>query len=193
VRLASKRSRDASLLMALRSGEPGAVHALWTQFSPLVYRILHRMVGRGPDSDDLAQDVFLTVLRRLPSLRDPSSVGPFISSIAMFTARTQYRGRLVSRRRERWIREISHPPFVTNDVEAREGLVRFATIVFHLRPHERSVFALRIIEGKRIEDVASALGVSMATVKRRLKRARDRVASLAELDPVLCGYVRRQA
>jgi RNA polymerase sigma-70 factor (ECF subfamily) len=184
---------DVSLLMALRTGKPDAVRALWMRFSPLVYRILHRLVGPGPDSDDLAQDVFLTMLKRLPSLRDPNALGPFIISIATFTAMSQHRGRMVSRRRERWIREVSHAPIVTNDVEGREGLLRLATILFRLRPHDRSVFALRFIEGRGVGDIASALGVSMATVKRRMRRARIRVAWLAERDPVLCGYIRRRS
>jgi RNA polymerase sigma-70 factor (ECF subfamily) len=135
------------------------------------------------------QDVFLTVFRRVDSLRNPNALGPFIASVARFAAQARRRERLRVRRRDVQLDEVPPGAAVATDIESREGLLRFMTILFRLRPAERSAFALRFIEGKDVCDTASALGVSRATVKRRVLRARNRIALLARRDPVLRGYL----
>jgi RNA polymerase sigma-70 factor (ECF subfamily) len=179
---------DVSILTGLRAGEPHAARALWNRLSPLVFRTLRRMIGPDPDAEDLAQDVFMTVLRRAHSLRDPSALGSFICSIAQFAVRDVFRGRLRHQRFDRHLNEVTND-VVTVDVDGREALLRFTTILARLRPQERMVFALRFIEGMKCNEIASALGVSLATVKRRLKRARSSVALVALRDPVLRGYL----
>jgi len=181
-------NENVSILAGLRAGEPRAARALWIRFSPLVFRTLRRMIGPGPDAEDLAQDVFMIVLRRVHSLRDPSDLGSFICSIAQFAVRDVFRGRLRHQRLDRHLSEVAHD-VVTIDVDGREALLRFTTILARLRPQERMVFALRFIEGMKCNEIAWALGVSLPTVKRRLKRARSWVALVAERDPVLRGYL----
>jgi RNA polymerase sigma-70 factor (ECF subfamily) len=180
---------EISILTALRAGEPHAARTLWIRFSPLVLRIFNRMVGSGPDNEDLVQDVFLTVFRRVHSLRNPNALGPFIASVARFAARAKRRERLRGRLQRAQLSEASQDLVVTTNVESREGLLRFMTILFRLRPEDRSAFALRTIEGKDLCETASALGVSRATVKRRVLRARNRIALLARRDPVLRAYL----
>jgi RNA polymerase sigma-70 factor, ECF subfamily len=182
--------RDVSILTALRAGEPHAARALWTRFQPLVSRVLGHMVGPGPHNEDLAQDTFFTVFRRIHMLRDPIALRPFIVSVAVYTAWREIRKR---RRHRRLIRDLiggsSDELVVTTDFDSREGLLRLATILARLRPRERSAFSLRFIEGKDLGDIASALGVSRATVKRRLARARNRMALAAGRDPALQPYL----
>jgi len=180
---------DVSIVTALRTGDSRAANALWSRFAPLVFRILRRMVGTGPNNEDLAQEVFVTVLKRLDKLRDPNALGAFVSSVAEFAARDEYMARKRSGRLDRRLGEFLHGPVVTTDADSREALLRFATILVRLRPAERLAFALRVVEGQGFSETASVLGVSTATVKRRVKRARDRITVLAERDPVLRGYL----
>jgi RNA polymerase sigma-70 factor (ECF subfamily) len=182
---------DVSILAAVRACDPHAARTLWMRFSPLVLRIFNRMVGWGPDNEDFVQDVFLTVLSRVHGLRNPKALGPFVASIANFAARARRRDRVRVRRGQAQLSESSRDLVVTTDVESREGLLRFMTILVRLRPQERLAFALRIIEGKDLRETAAALGVSPATVKRRVLRARNRIALLAQRDPVLRAYLTR--
>jgi RNA polymerase sigma-70 factor (ECF subfamily) len=180
---------DVSIVRALRARDPRAANALWSRFAPLVFRILRRMVGPGPHNEDIAQEVFLTVLMSLDKLKEPKALGAFIISVTEFAVRDEYRARRRSGRLDRRLGETPHRPFVTTDADSREALLRFATILGRLRPPERLAFALRFVEGQGFSEMASALGVSLATVKRRVKRARDRIAALAERDPILRGYL----
>jgi len=178
---------NGSMVVALRTGDPQAARALWIRFAPLVFRTLRRIVGAGPDNEDLAQEVFLTVLQHAHKVRDPNALTSFIRSVAAFIARAAVRRR--SRRMDILLREAPRGVVVTTDVDGREALLRFARILVRLPPQERSAFALRFIEGQGFSEMASALGVSLATVKRRVKRARHRITFLAERDPILRRYL----
>jgi RNA polymerase sigma-70 factor (ECF subfamily) len=53
---------------------------------------------------------------------------------------------------------------------------------------DRDVYSLRFMEGLELAEIASAMHVSLSTVRRTLRRAVHRVGVLLQLDPVLSGY-----
>jgi len=69
--------------------------------------------------------------------------------------------------------------------EATEALRRTYLVLDRLPREERIAFALRTIEGMKLEEVADACGVSLATAKRRLARAEQRFLELCRADAVL--------
>jgi RNA polymerase sigma-70 factor (ECF subfamily) len=178
-------TEDLWILTGLRAGEPGAARALWIRFSPLVFRVLRQVVGPSADNEDLAQDVFLTVLKRIHRLREPEALGAFIYSVARFAGRNEHRKRSRYRRLKCRLGEASSRLVVTTDVDGREALLRFATLLVRLNSQERLAFALRFIERRKFPEIASTLGVSLSTAKRRATRARNRIALLVASDPVL--------
>jgi RNA polymerase sigma-70 factor (ECF subfamily) len=182
-------SEDESILLALRAGEEHAARALWLRFAPVVRQVLRRMVGDA-NTEDLAQDAFLTVFSRVHKLKEPAALRSFIVSIAKFTARDERRKRARARRHAGGdLADVSDQLVVTTDVDSREGLFRFAMILGRHGPRERAAFALRFLQGKDLVETASALGVSISTAKRRSARARNRIAFLAGRDPALRPYV----
>jgi len=80
---AERSLTDAELIRALRADDPGAAAALWARYSPPVGRVLAKALGPGLEIEDLTQEVFLRVFRRLPSLRDPSALRAFVLAVAM--------------------------------------------------------------------------------------------------------------
>jgi RNA polymerase sigma-70 factor (ECF subfamily) len=77
---------------------------------------------------------------------------------------------------------------VTPDTDAREALARFYAILDRVNPKDRSAFVLRFMEGLELTEVAAALGLSLATTKRRLARVWAKVVLLVERDPLLAQY-----
>ena len=69
------------------------------------------------------------------------------------------------------------------DLAVREALAVLSS-------DERIAFSLRHLEELELTEVASACGVSLSTVKRRLKRAEERFDALALRDPRLAGWRR---
>jgi RNA polymerase sigma-70 factor (ECF subfamily) len=75
------------------------------------------------------------------------------------------------------------------DPIGRAALERFYTVLDRLDVRDRTAFALRYIEGMAMNDVAAALGVSLATAKRSLAHAQRRVLLHVERDPLLADYL----
>jgi len=189
-----REAEDVALVRALIAGERRAPRVLWRRFAPLVFRILRRTLGPGHDVEDLVQDIFLCVFEKVPTLREPAALRKFIISITAITARSEIRRRWV----RRWIRlaskeDASQEGVFDVDMESREALRRFYGVLDRLNADHRTLFVLRFVEALTLRDVAAACGLSLATTKRRLARARSRVLLLVERDPVLCAYVTRDA
>jgi RNA polymerase sigma-70 factor (ECF subfamily) len=182
---------DPELVDALSAGEKWAATAIWNKHAPMVFRFLHRALGPAVEVDDLAQDVFLVVLTRAQDIRDRTALRSFIFSVAVRTLKWELR-----RRRVRSIFQLTSMgdlpdhPVPSLDAEARQALRRFYAILDQLSAEDRTAFALRHLEGLKLEEVAEALGTSLATAKRRLQRASSVVSRHVDADPALAHYAR---
>jgi RNA polymerase sigma-70 factor (ECF subfamily) len=180
---------DREIVRACLAGEPGAAEALWYKHSRMVFRLLGRVLGPGGEVDDVAQDVFATVFSKLGSVRDPDALQSFVYSVAVRVAKWELRKRRMRRVLQLWGDvELPEIGVVGVDAEARQALMRLYRILDRMGSEERLIFALRHIEGKKLQEIASSLGVSLATVKRKLQRAGAWVSAEVERDPLLAGY-----
>lgn len=186
---------DAGLVAALRSGRQSAKAALFDRYGRHVERVLTRVLGPDPDIPDLLQDVFVSALESIDRLTDPNSLKPWLSRIAVFTAR----GRIRRRVRWRFIRndpfddEAAEVPAHLASAEVSEALRATYNALKQLPPDERIAFALRFIDGMELTEVAQASGVSLATIKRRLAKAQRRFVDVAKRDPSLQEWLVRGA
>src|SRR5262249_4720499 len=158
--------------------------ALYDRFAPHVQRVLCRVLGFDRDLADLHHDVFVRALGSLDGLRDPSALKAWITSIAVFTARTAIQRRV----RGRWLSFLDHDELpeveaVVASGEVNEALRATYALLDKLPADERIAFALRFIDGMELTEVADACGVSLATIKRRLARAEESFARRARAHP----------
>ncbi|GAC1353329.1 MAG: hypothetical protein NVSMB1_25800 [Polyangiales bacterium] len=120
----------------------------------------------------------------MEGLQGPSALRAWITKIAVFTAR----GCIRRRSRRRWLKFSDDPPEVADtpaNPEANEALRTTYAVLERLPTDERIALALRVIEGMELTEVATACGVSLATIKRRLKSAETRFLSAARQHPIL--------
>ncbi len=181
---------DGALVRALQRGEVHAAGALWDRHAGLVRGLLVRTLGPGAEVDDLVQDVFLKLLEALPGLRDPSALRGYAAITALSAARSELRRRRV--RRLVWFASRTPPPepeALPADLATAEALRRLHGALDRLKPDDRLVFCLRYMELMELTEVATVMGISLATTKRNLARAKRRLWVLAERDPILAPYL----
>jgi RNA polymerase sigma-70 factor (ECF subfamily) len=180
---------DVELAGGLVRGEAWAATAVWNRHSPMVFAFLRRMLGPDVEVEDLTQDVFLRVFSKVRELRDLGALRSFIFSVAVRSVKWELRKRRVLRVFQLMgsdeMPEVPVPPM---DPQSREALRRFYAILDRLGSQERAAFALRHLEGMTLEEIAEALGISLATVKRRLERAARTVERRVGADPWLASY-----
>ena len=188
---AARQEADERLVAGLREGTAWAQRALLEDHTGLVERVLVRILGRFRDLDDLTQEVFLRVLDRVDEIRDPAALRGFVASIAVFVAREAIR----SKRRKRWLvffapAEQPEPPVEAIDEEARAALGELYDALDRLDDDVRIAFTLRYLEEMEVADVGQACGVSLSTIKRRLRDGEQRVAELAATRPALHRFMK---
>jgi RNA polymerase sigma-70 factor (ECF subfamily) len=193
VRAPASELDDAGLASAVANGDPQAPGAVWDRHAGVVRGVLRRSLG-AQDVEDHVQEVFLRFFKRPGELRDPAALRCFLIGIAMRVAGTELRKRRVRRflslTADGDVRGPVTPPL---DAEAREAVVRLYAILDRVDTETRLLFTLRHAEGLELTELAAVFEVSLATVKRRLSRATDKVFLMAQRDALLLDYLARGA
>jgi RNA polymerase sigma-70 factor (ECF subfamily) len=147
---------------------------------PMVHRQLKRIFGPRADVEDTFQNVFIEVLRSLPSFRGRSKLSTWIRRITWNVAyqemRVQYRRpRAYAFDEERdattELRDIE------NRVEEREELRRLYAGLEQLDPKQRMAVVLHDIEGLTLKEIGKALGRPLQTVASQLHAGRARLSA----------------
>jgi RNA polymerase sigma-70 factor (ECF subfamily) len=184
----SATEANAELVRGVVAGRPAAAAALWNEYGGLVYRIAERAMGSPHDAEDITQDVFLSLFKKLGLLRDPGALRSFIVSVTI----RMVRWRLRRRRLRQWVGLTEGgqlPDLPSRGVDADQALTRFYSLLDRLPVEDRMVFILRRVDGMPLDEVAAAMGFSLATVKRRLCRTDAELSRLMEAEPVLVMFL----
>lgn len=183
---------DAALARLVAAADPCGASALWDRYASLVRGLLRRTLGPSADVEDLVQDAFIGLLRTLPGLRDPDALRSFVVGTALRIARNEVRRRRVRRCLSLTLTG-SMPDAAqqgASDPEARRAVRRLYEMLAKVDDRGRMAFLLRHLEGCDLAELAAALGCSLATAKRVLARAEDRVNAMVRRDPLLAAYAR---
>ena len=177
---------DRTLVRALQADHPWAYEVLYRRYAEEVLSVLYRVLGSDTEMDELLNEVFVRAFRNVDTIHDPDKLRSWLTGIAVYAAR----GTIRKRRRGRWLQFFD--PAVLPEVggveymdDARRALSRTYAILEQLSPDDRIVFALRLVDGRELTDVAEIMGVSLATVKRRLRSAMRRFFAMAKNEPEL--------
>jgi RNA polymerase sigma-70 factor (ECF subfamily) len=182
---------DAALARAAVDGQPAAAAAIWDQFSPMVRAILRRILGPDSEVNDLVQDVFLKIFKEIATLRDPHAFRAFVMRIATHAAISELRRRRVRHWLCLTLDGILPDIPVGAVASSPERLAVHAVyrLLDKLDPESRSAFVLHHIEELELREVATTMKISLATVKRRLSYAHERLHDKAKDDPHLRAYL----
>ena len=155
-------SETALLVDATRAGDRAAFGRLYALHAPLVHGVLLARVRRA-DADDLVQEVFLTALRRLASLREPAAFGPWVAAIA------RNRASDFVRRSPRGEELPDDLPGAT-DVEGSAEAALALAAIRGLPDAYRETLVLRLVEGLTGPEIAERTGLSPGSVRVNLHR-----------------------
>ncbi|HEX7505563.1 MAG TPA: sigma-70 family RNA polymerase sigma factor [Polyangia bacterium] len=186
------KTDDETLVRETLAGKRWAQREVWYRFAPMVHGLLRRALSSRHDHDDLVQEVFLRVFRRLHTLEKTAALRSFIYSVAVRVVSEEIRHFYVLKRaREQLTLMASDVSNSGADFEARETLDRVKSVLDGMKDKHRAVFVLRHVEGMELLEIAAGLDISLATVKRYLVKATGAILrSVARNDGLrasLCG------
>lgn len=187
---AAVREHDLDLARRAASGERAAQRELFTSQRAGVHHALFRILGSNREIEDLVQDAFLEIFRALHAFRGESTLGRWCQTIA---TRTAYLA--ISRRRppavDLALIEDSLPgdADTRRHVQMRDAARRLYGALDRLDPKQRIAFALAVIDGRSLAEVAQLTDASVVAVKTRVWRARKDLMRRAAKDAVLSSYL----
>lgn len=150
------------------------LEACFERWAPYVGAVGLKLLGTHEGLDDLVQDVFLAAVRGLRGLRDPAAVKGWLSTVTVRLAQKRLRRErlksfFIRRAGDEDVADASATP------EQRVLLAQIYAVLKKQAVEDQVAWTLRHLEGERLEQVALLTGVSLATTKRRIKRANDAI------------------
>jgi len=151
---------DVALVAAAREGDHGAFEELYRRYARRVHGIV---LARAPrdEVDDIVQEVFMLVLRRIPDLRDDGSFGGWLAAIARNQAHDFHR---------RAPRDAELPADVPGGTAADGEAGWILDIIRGLPEAYRETLILRLVEGMTGPEIAERTGLTAGSVRVNLHR-----------------------
>lgn len=172
---------DKALMEQLQQGETQALGALYQRYGSVVSAFLGRLLPSSlqPEVEDLAQDVFLTLLKTAPRYRECGKLKSWLLGIAARKARNLSR--------KTWLRRqlfdrFSKDSMAINEGTAHprvEGTLDLEKLLALLSHNHREVLLLHLGLGLKGEEIAALLDIAPNTAWTRLHRARAALRKLA--------------
>jgi len=147
----------------------------WQEFSAPLRKFLRARTNTKADAEDLLQEVFVRIQQRLPDLREPVKLQGWVYRIARNAVIDHYRTRR------------QHLPLdfdlEAGDPEGRDAVDLSGSLrkfIAALPPAYREPLVRHEYQGESLQDVATALGLSLTATKSRVRRARLRLREMLD-------------
>jgi RNA polymerase sigma-70 factor (ECF subfamily) len=175
------RLSDMALAQQSAGGDMQAFEELYRRHSRRVYSLCLRMTANVEKAEDLAQDVFVHLFRKIGSFRGQSAFTTWLHRVTVNQVLMHFRKRSV--KAEQTTDDGETPIQIvkgTSDPNAMPVIDRIALdkAIALLPPGYRSVFILHDVEGHEHTEVANILGCSVGTSKSQLHKARMKLRNL---------------
>ncbi|MBI3491503.1 MAG: RNA polymerase sigma factor [Acidobacteria bacterium] len=170
---AAAADRDHTALVArCQSGDVEAFETLYRRHAARIYTLACRMAGSVEDGEDLLQEIFLQVHRKLGSFKGEATIGTWLYRLALNHCLDYVRSRQAKMKKQTDTldAETSFQPTARRDTPiARLDLER---AIARLPEGCREAFVLHDVEGFDHKEVANLLGIAEGTSKSQVFKAR---------------------
>jgi RNA polymerase sigma-70 factor (ECF subfamily) len=173
----AERIYERLLVLRCQTGDEDAYRELVGRFGPRLQYYLRKLTVRADRGDDLAQEVWLDVLRQLPRLKDAGAFTTWLYRIAHGKAM------LEARRNGRLPQTTPDVESIVDETEERfspDDAARIHTALDRLEPHHRETLMLRFLEGMSYEQIGQIVGCPEGTVRSRIHYAKAALGRLLE-------------
>lgn len=161
---------ESDLIRGCIEGNRRMQEELYRRFSPRMYAVCLRYAGNAEEAEDILQEGFIKVFKKLDSFRSEGSFEGWVRRIFVNTAIEHFR-------RKRYLMPITEKE--ENTIEGKYtsvlddlGAKDIMALVQELSPGYRTVFNMYVVEGYTHKEIADMLGISEGTSKSQLSRAK---------------------
>src|SRR3984885_2654368 len=181
---------DSEVIRRAQEGDADAFATLFHAHKARIYSVCLRMTNNAAEAEDLTQDAFLQVFRKIATFRGDSAFSTWLHRIAVNTVLMHFRKKSLS--------QVSlDEPYSNSDgakVRREYGTkdnrlagcvdrVALASVIKDLPHGYRTIFLLHEVEGYEHQEIAEMLGCSVGNSKSQLHKAKLRIRELLAHSP----------
>lgn len=182
---------DLGLAERCATGDRAAQRQLFHDHRARVHATLYRILGSNRDMEDLVQEAFLQIFRSIGSYRGDARLATWLSRITARVAFAYLARKQVPTVTLEAVPDMdSGEPGVERQALARAATRRLYAVLDRIEPKQRIAFALHVIDGRSLREVAEITESSLVATKTRVWRARKEIDRRASKDPLLATYLR---
>lgn len=182
------RQGELSRMMAQNDVVPLDFDAVVAEHGPYLWRVLRRLGVRPSDIEDVWQETFIVVHRKLGAFEGRSQLRTWLSAIAVRVA-SDYRSR-AHRRREQATEEVPDGGAAASqhdELIEQERRALLDKLIAELKPEQREVIVLYEFAELPMQEVAEALGCPLQTAYSRLHAGRKALEQAARRESARRG------
>ena len=181
----SKESKLSDVVLARKAseGDMPAFEELYRRHSRRVYSLCLRMTQNAAEAEDLAQEAFIQLFRKIGSFRGASAFTTWLHRLTVNQVLMHFRKRKA--RHEQTATEEETPDRAEPGTENQDRMpvidrIALDKAMAQLPQGYRTVFVLHDIEGYEHEEIARMLGCAVGTSKSQLHKARMKLRALLQ-------------
>ena len=161
---------ESDLISGCIDGDRRMQEELYRRFSPRMYAVCLRYAGSAEEAEDILQEGFIKIFKKLNTFRSEGSFEGWIRRIFVNTAIEHFR-------RKRYLQPVTDKEENTlegNYLSVLDNLAErdILDLVQQLSPGYRTVFNMYVVEGYTHKEIGDMLGISEGTSKSQLSRAK---------------------
>lgn len=157
-------------------GDMEAFGEIYNKTSGFVYNVAYRIVNNREDAEEITQDVFVNIFKKLGAFRFDASFKTWIYrittniSINYLKKKIKQEKNYVSYDDALEKKQITEPAAQRSNEPGQEEVI--SSLLDMLNPDQRACIVLKNMEGLSYQEIAESLNININTVRSRLKRAR---------------------
>lgn len=174
-------SNDFELVQAAAKGDMEAFEKIYYRHHRRVYSVCWRMLQNSTEAEDLTQDVFIQLYRKIGSFRGDSAFTTWLHRMTVNQVLMHFRKRRL--KSEKTTEEGETPVQIVLGTENPKRMpivdkIALKNAIAQLSTGYRNVFVLHDVEGYEHEEVAKILSCAVGTSKSQLHKARLKLRKL---------------
>jgi RNA polymerase sigma-70 factor (ECF subfamily) len=170
------RSEEIAILEKIKKGETAAFRKIINEYELAVSNTIISFIGKTPEAEEIAQEVFIRFLKKIPGFRGDSGIKTYLVRIAINLSLNELKKRKVKYSRlvsnEDITGDIEDPDSHSDKFELKEAI---HDAINGLDERIKAVVILRLVEGFSTRETAKILKIPQGTVLSRLSRGQDQL------------------
>lgn len=167
---------EEELVKRSREGDEGAFRILVDKYRDMLMGTAYLILRDRQLTEEVVQETVFKMWKHLPSLRDESSLKPWLMRIVVNEANQQFRKKKVATVP---LEEASEVPDTGNNIDELliqgENHQLLRESLASLSPEQKEVIILRYFSDLTVPEIAAAISTPEGTIRSRLSRALDKL------------------